>query len=167
MSKVYIQNKIKQIESESIFTLRCTFLIPKIRVSLMKYYKKQLEINRTEDLILYFIKLLEKRRIRPHRNISKHTALYQDLELNLQKHGFTCDPMVWHKWKRMANFLGVSMCYLFAECLDIMSSRGVSKESDGVPTDSLVFAAQTCFEYTNFSKYRSRRWMKTVQRIKK
>ena len=46
-------------------------------------------------------------------NHSKLTTQYQNEGLKLQRHSFWVDPLVWHRFKNIARFYGVSMCFLF------------------------------------------------------
>ena len=156
---------IPHIQSDPTKGLRCTFLVPKNYVLSIIELKKKLKIRKTEDLISYYTELIQSKKISVHTNISKHTALYQKEDLDLQRHNFGCDPMVWHHWKRIANHLGVSMCFLYINVLEAV--LGGHLESLEAPKKSYGFTTQKWLEHTNFEDYSSKRWMDTGQDLDK
>ena len=57
-------------------------------------------------------------------NRVKLTTQYQDGGLKLKKYNFWVDPLIWHRFKTLARFYGVSMCYLFTALLCTVKKLG-------------------------------------------
>ena len=47
----------------------------------------------------------------------KLTTHYQEKGLSLQHHDFRVDPLIWHRFKCLARFYGISMCLFFVVLL--------------------------------------------------
>ena len=57
-------------------------------------------------------------------NRNKLTTQYQSESLELQKHNFWVDPVIWHRFKILARFYGVSICFLFTALLYALKNLG-------------------------------------------
>ena len=57
-------------------------------------------------------------------NHSKLTTQYQDPGLKLKKHSFWVDPLLWHRFKSLARFYGISMCFLFTALFCALENLG-------------------------------------------
>ena len=57
-------------------------------------------------------------------NHSKLTTQYQDPGLKLKKHSFWVDPLLWHRFKSLARFYGISMCLLFTALFSALENLG-------------------------------------------
>ena len=161
MKIININKNINEIKSDKFVSLRCTLLVPKYYLN--KLYKIRIKNKLSfEKLLSKYLQMIQKENIKIQSNQSKHTTLYQykvDSDLDLIRCHFRCDPMIWHHWKRLANHYGISMCLLFKICL---KETGVKDPKFvGTTAKSGRFHKFIFFEFTNFSKYFSNRWLYT------
>ena len=59
-------------------------------------------------------------------------AHYQVRGLNLRKFNFTICPVVWHRFRCLARYYGVSMCWLLVAMLLDLKKIGTTKNRQGV-----------------------------------
>ena len=147
--KAFNFNKTK---SNKNLNLCCTLLIPKWHLNKLINLKKNFTI---EEILKNYSILIQKKIIFIKPIQTKHTTSYQydnENELHLSRSHFRCDPMVWHRFKRLANHYGVSICKLFVLCL--ISNENLRK-TVGTPADSRWFCFLIFFEITNYKLYKS------------
>ena len=102
------QNKIIESRKKTVVSL----LIPE------KHWKRfqdlKLKENKSSADILEYI--LEKHQNAENIELANHSKLttqYQNGGLRLKRHSFWVDPLIWHRFKNLARFYGVSICFLF------------------------------------------------------
>ena len=167
MKILNLNQNIDEIKSNDFKKLKTTLLVLNSNLSKLYEIRQKKELS-LEELLKFFTLLLQKKIITIEPNLFKHTTLYQcgiNQKLNLTRCHFRCDPMVWHHWKRLANHYGVSMCYLFSNCLKKVELEYF--ENVGTPTEKQSFHNLLFFEITNFTRFYSHRWIFTRLFIKK
>ena len=104
-----------------------TFLIPDECWDLLGKYKAALGKQSTAELLDYLLKCFQGGRNTSLAIHDRLTTQYQGERLNLRKHNFLVDPLVWHRFKCLARFYGLSMCRLFTALLLALASLGTPK----------------------------------------
>lgn len=116
-------NKITESRKKIVVSL----LIPHKSWKSFEYLKSK--TSKSSAAILK--QLLEKHQNAKDLHLAKHTKLtthYQDGGLRLQKHSFWVDPLVWHRFKNLARFYGLSMCFLFTALFCMLEKLGTHKK---------------------------------------
>ena len=122
------QNTSSQLEiKEENSKILCTLLIPDECWSLLGKYKADLGKNTTAKFLEYLLEAFQEGQNTDLARRDKLTTYYQAEGLYLKKHNFLVDPVIWHRFKSLARFYGLSMCRLFTALLSALKSLGTPK----------------------------------------
>ena len=117
-------NKVKEKRKRTTVSL----LIPQ------KYWKRFENLkcetnNSSADILKHLLEKHQDARDIKLSNYSKLTTQYQAGGLKLKKHSFWIDPMIWHQFKNLARFYGVSICFLFTALFCMLEKLGTDKKN--------------------------------------
>ena len=93
----------------------------------MEKYKAALGKQSTAELLEYLLNSFQGGKDSYLAIHDRLTTQYQCEGLALRKHNFLVDPLVWHRFKCLARFYGLSMCRLFTALLLALASLGTPK----------------------------------------
>ena len=89
--------------------------------------------------------------------LTKLTTQYQGKGLYLAKHVFRVDPLIWHRFKCLARFYGISMCRLFVLLLLKVQNKLKSVATD---TEKVFPVLAKLFERVESPYKTAMRWYK-------
>ena len=104
-----------------------TFLIPDECWDLLEQYKAAFGKQSTGEFIEHLLKCFQDGKDFSLAIHNRLTTQYQGQGLALRKHNFVVDPLVWHRFKCLARFYGLSMCRLFTALILGLASLGTPK----------------------------------------
>ena len=118
-----VHNRVTEEREKAVVSL----LIPE------KYWKGFQNLKREENKSSadIFEDLLEKHQRAQDSDLANRTKLttqYQDPGLDLTRHSFWVDPLIWHRFKNIARFYGVSICFLFTALLRTLGNLVTNKK---------------------------------------
>ena len=106
-----------------------TLLIPDECWDLFEKYKAALN-KTTAELLEYLLESFQEGKNTEFARQNRLTVHYQDQGLCLKKHNFLVGSLVWHRFKCLARFYGLSVCRLFSFLLLALGSLGTPKNQN-------------------------------------
>ena len=120
------ENSLSKIQDKRNKILS-TFLIPDECWDLLEKHKAALGKQSTAELLEHLLNSFQDGKNFELAIHDRLTTQYQDEGLALRKHNFLVDPLVWHRFKCLARFYGLSMCRLFTGLLLALAFLGTPK----------------------------------------
>ena len=115
----YSYNEIIEKPRKAVVSL----LIPKKHWNRFESLKIK-ENKSSADLLNHLLQKYQSGKNINLANRVKLTTQYQAGGLGLKKHSFWVDPLLWHRFKNLARFYGVSICFLFTALFCMLEKLG-------------------------------------------